>query len=38
MISRQMAGAERLREQLDRALLRLEAGGQLQAMLARHLH
>ncbi len=38
MISRQMAGAERLREQLDRALLRLEASGQLTPMLARHLH
>lgn len=38
MISRQMAGAERLRGQLDQALLRLEASGQLAPMLARHLH
>jgi polar amino acid transport system substrate-binding protein len=37
MISRQMAGAERLREQLDQALLRQEANGQLVSMLARHL-
>lgn len=37
MISRKMAGAERLRAQLDQALLRLETSGQLLPMLARHL-